>query len=328
VAIHPLTVPLADPDDSARVLGRDFEVPLDPDFRFRSGAASPDRVVRARLYGPEDAPLVIVAGGISAGRIPYAPDGSGWWPGIVGPGAAVDLNGWRVLAFDFAPLADAEVAVAPADQAGLAGRLLDHLGIGAAHAWIGASYGGMAGLAFAAEAPRRLGRLCVISAAHRPSAMGVAWRGVQRRIVAFAREAGRPGAGLALARQLAMSTYRSPEEFAARFHLEADAEGLTDLCRYLVARGEAYPGAMPAGRWLSLSASIDGHRVEPEAVDVPVTLVASDTDRLVPLDDMAELARRLPRLERFARLTSLYGHDAFLKDVEPLTPLLKTFLTA
>ncbi len=35
-------------------------------------------------------------------------------------------------------------------------------------------------------------------------------------------------------------------------------------------------------RWLSLSDSIDRHRVEPEAITAPVTLVGFTTDRLCP----------------------------------------------
>ena len=40
---------------------------------------------------------------------------------------------------------------------------------------------------------------------------------VQRRLLAFAHDCGREAEGVALARELAMITYRTPEEFALRF---------------------------------------------------------------------------------------------------------------
>ncbi len=308
--------------------GRDLFVPIGAGIRFESGEAAPDRHFRVRLFGPEGAPLVIVAGGISSSRSVFAEDGSGWWQDVVAPGAAVDLNAFRVLAFEFAPLDDVEVRVTPADQARLLVLALDHLDIAQAHAFVGASYGGMIGLALAALAPERLNRLCVISAAHRPSAMGLAWRGIQRRILELADAAGRPEAGLALARELAMTTYRSAEELESRFDRTLDEDGLSELCRYLISRGRAYPGAISPRRWWSLSASIDRHAVEPSQVRVPVTLIASTSDRLTPLGDMRDLAVGLPELTRFVTLDSHYGHDAFLKEAARLTPVLQSFLSA
>ena len=308
--------------------GVDIFVPIPADFRLESGERAPDREFRTRLYGPADAPLVIVAGGISAGRIPYAIDGSGWWQDLAGPGRAIDIDRWRVLAFDFAPLADAEVAITTNDQARLVDLALDALGEDRVYAFAGASYGGMIGLAHATLAPERIERLCVISAAHRPSVLGMAWRGIQRRIAALAAEAGRPEEGLALARELAMTTYRGADELETRFGRTIDDEGLSDIDRYLIARGRAYPAAMAPKRWAALSASIDRHAVTPEAVEAPVTLIASITDRLTPLSDMRDLAERLPDLRRFAEIDSRFGHDAFLKDVDRLTPLIRSFLDA
>lgn len=308
--------------------GTDHAVPIPSGFRLGVGEPLRDPFLRCRLFGPDGAPLVIVSGGISSGRVPWDGEGGGWWPDVVGPSAPVDVSRWRVLAFDFAPLSDADVAITPSDQARLVALALDDLEVAQAHAWIGASYGGMIGLAFAAQTPERLARLCVISAAHRPSAMGVAWRGIQRRILDLAEDAGRVEEGLALARELAMTTYRSAEELESRFDRTLDDDGLSEVCRYLISRGRAYPATISPRRWRSLSASIDRHAVEPERVLAPTTLIASTTDRLTPLSDMHELAARLPDLVHFAEIPSLYGHDAFLKDVDRLSPLLRSFLDA
>lgn len=280
--------------------------------------------VAIRRYGAVSGPLVIVSGGISSGRCVAGQEG--WWRELVGYGLAVDLHRFNVVGFDFAPLAPTDPPASSADQARLIAAILPQLGAARVGAWVGASYGGMVGLAFASLFPGRLDRLCVISAADQPTPMAVAWRGLQRRILGFAIEQGRPEEGLALARQLAMTTYRSELEFADRFDGRIGEDGLSDVCRYLERRGEAFKRAMSPVRWAALSVAIDRHRVDPRTVIIPTRLVASMTDRLVPIDDMRALALRLPNLLGFDVLPSVYGHDAFLKEAGALGPLLTAFL--
>ncbi len=142
-------------------------------------------------------------------------------------------------------------------------------------------------------------------------------------------ETGRVDQAVGLARELAMTTYRTPEEFDSRFDSEAPSHAgqAYPVCDYLKSRGKAYRDRTSPNRWLTLSDSIDRHRVEPEAITAPVTLIGFNSDRLCPIEDMAELADRLPNLWRFVRADSLYGHDAFLKEDkfvgEILTSVLK-----
>ena len=245
---------------------------------------------------------------------------------MVGPGAAIDLDRYAALGFDFAPGGDEQVRISPDDQARLIEIALDQLGVGRVHALVGASYGGMVGMALAQRAPHLVERLCIISAAHEPAPLASAWRGVQRRIVEFALASGHGDQGLSLARQLAMITYRSGDEFEARFERRLGDQHLSDLDQYLVARGDAFSQSMPAKRWLSLSEAIDRTCVTPEQVHVPTTLVACASDQLVPFSQMEELARRLPVLAGFHCLDSIHGHDAFLKERAQLTRILRGFL--
>src|SRR5882672_5624181 len=181
-----------------------------------------------RLAGPAGAPVVVALGGISASRRVWLPDEprGGWWHEVVGPGLALDTQRFRVLSFDYlGASADSTgprdgapfPTISAYDQAELLLRLINHLGIASLRAIAGASYGGMVALAFGERYPDRVARLIVISAADRAHPMASAWRVVQRRIVKFAIESGQPAQGLELARALAMATYRSAEEFAARF---------------------------------------------------------------------------------------------------------------
>ena len=202
---------------------------------------------------------------------------------------------------------------------------MNHLGVKSLRAIVGASYGGMVALAFGERYPERVSQLLVVSASDRTHPMSTAWRSVQRRIVRFAIECGRPADGLKLARALAMSTYRSSEEFAARFSgsPRPTANGFVfPVEEYLVARGEDYAARYQPDAFMCLSESIDLHRVDAGRIFVPVTAIAVREDQLVPVADMRAMAARLPNA-RLHEISSVYGHDAFLKEGEQLKPHLQ-----
>jgi len=141
-----------DPRDGQAVRAVDVLAPIPDDFRLESGERLGQSVVRARLHGPEGAPVVIVAGGISSGRCPWRTlDGApGWWADVVRPGGPIDLDRLQVLAFDFAPDGETDpLTLTTRDQARLLALVLSHAGVDRAAAFIGSSYGGMVGLAFA-----------------------------------------------------------------------------------------------------------------------------------------------------------------------------------
>ncbi|MDP1777120.1 MAG: alpha/beta fold hydrolase, partial [Brevundimonas sp.] len=254
-----------------------------------------------------------------------------WWSWAVKAGGPIDLNRVRVLAFDLAPgLGEPAVTVTTTDQARLLAVLLDGICESRIDAFIGASYGGCIGLAFAAAFPDRIGELAVISAAHRAHPAATAARGVQRRLLAFARACGREAEGVALARELAMTAYRTPEEFGLRFASTppAEAGGAYPVCDYLIARGVAYEGVTDAARWIALSDSLDRHAVAPEAIRCPLTVIGFTSDRLVPIEDSRDLSARAPNLRRLIEAPSIFGHDAFLKERERVSHALHDFLNS
>jgi homoserine O-acetyltransferase len=131
--------------------------------------------------------------------------------------------------------------------------------------------------------------------------------------------------GLRLARALAMTTYRSADEFAARFGGEpvrVDGRFQFPVEAYLLARGDAYAASYVPEAFVCLSESIDLHRVDATRIGVPTTLVAIREDQLVPLADMRTLQQRLAGPAELVELSSLYGHDAFLKEGAALRPIL------
>jgi homoserine O-acetyltransferase len=280
-----------------------------------------------RLAGRADAPVVVALGGISAHRRVFDAHQprAGWWHEVVGPGLALDSGQLRILGIDYLGGSGDSSAPQPGqrfpslssyDQAEALRELLDHLKIEQLRAIVGASYGGMVALAFAERYPRRVGQLVVISAAERAHPMATAWRSVQRRIVGFALAQNRAAEGLQLARALAMATYRSPEEFAARFAQaprRVDGEFVFPVEEYLFARGRDYATRYRAESFLCLSESIDLHAVDATRIDVPTDVVAVREDQLVPLGDLRALVSRLSQ-GRLHELSSAHGHDAFLKE--------------
>lgn len=282
------------------------------------------QVLRFRLAGNLDGPCVFALGGISAGRIVSdAGEGEqGWWREIARPGGGIDLDQYCVIGFDY-PTGDETVDLCPEDFAELIAYGLKELGIEKLEAFVGASFGGMIGLAFARKYPALVERLCVISAAHRPHPMAQAWRIIQRRIIEFAEAQGAPAEGVALARELAMTTYRTPEEFAGRFSHQLGAADSVD--GYLAARGGDYARTVSAARYLTLSAAIDRHDEKPEAIKTRTFVVGVDSDRLAPLSDVEDLERRLGGPSSLAVISSAYGHDAFLKESCALNAQLQSF---
>jgi len=308
---------------------------------LHGGGALERAVLAWRLVGPAGAPVVAALGGISAHRAACDLEDSarGWWRDLVGPGRPLDTDRYAVLGIDWLGGAGASSAPMPGqadfpaidarDQAAALLAVCDWLGIARLHAVAGASYGGMVGLSLAEIAPTRVGSVLAISAAHRSNALATGWRSVQRAIVRHSLALGDGRGGLALARALAMTTYRTRAELERRFPVN-DAPGPRPqgfaVGQYLLARGTAYAEATRPECFLCLSESIDRFRADPASIRVPVHLVAIAGDQLVTLAEIRELADGLAGPAVLHELQSEYGHDAFLKETELLAPAFRAAL--
>lgn len=297
------------------------------------GAGRCEAEVSYAWHGAAGAPTVIVQGGISANRDVSSAAGEaapGWWPDLVGDGAAIDLTCCRVLAIDWLTPAQLDTSsISSEDQADALAALLGGLGIDHAHAFVGSSYGAMVALAFAARHPRKVERLVLLAGAHRAHPLSTAQRSVQRGIVRLGQASGKVDEALSLSRQLAITTYRGSAEFGRRF--AGAPERREDRFHfpvedYLEHQGHRFVERFDADRFLALSESIDLHDVAPEQVPTPATLIGFPSDRLVPLADLCELQRRLRGPATLEVVESPYGHDAFLKEPEQLAPLLREAL--
>jgi homoserine O-acetyltransferase len=197
-----------------------LDVAIPPDFVLTSGQRL-SGTVRARLVGPAQGPLVVVAGGISADRqAADTPDTPGWWGWAIGDGAALDTSRLRLLAFDWSSGNGGDQIVTithhrPGPPAGpAAGRSSAPSAstpssappTAAASAWLSPSFSPSGSSGWPSSPPPtapipRPPPCAGCSAACWPSPA----------------TAGREAEGIALARQLAMTTYRTADEFALRF---------------------------------------------------------------------------------------------------------------
>lgn len=283
-----------------------------------------ETILRYELVGNGER-LLIVAGGISAGRHVVAsaeyPE-LGWWQ----PQAPTfDLDKVRLLAIDWIGAdGSIDLPIDPADQADALAALLKHLGIAHADGFIGASYGGMVALQLAARHPSLCKSILVISVSASAHPFSSACRSLQRRALSL----GEGASGVALARAMAMLTYRTPAEFGDRFTEPPRVEnGRVRVAAdsYLDFQGDRHAGRMSATAYRRLSESIDLHRVDPASVAVPATFAAVDSDALVPAQDVEALAAAIPGA-RFHLIHSRFGHDAFLKEEAEVAAIITEYL--
>jgi homoserine O-acetyltransferase len=284
------------------------------------------------IVGPRGAPVIAVLGGISASRhvTSSASDPSpGWWEDVVGAGRAIDTRQFRVIGIDYVTSGDGTAPVTTTDQAQALADALDREGIPSLHALVGASYGGMVALAFGVRFATRAKRLIVISAAHESDPIATALRHLQRRVVELGRATGRERDGLAIARGIAMTSYltaRHFEEHVAGCN-RSDSSLIEDrIGTYLRTGGEQFAERWTSKRYNALSLSLDLHKIRPEEVTVPTTVIAISGDRLVPVGQCRELAHRLSGASQLIELDSSFGHDAFLGDSARIAPFINELL--
>jgi len=236
-------------------------------------------------------------------------------------------------------------------------RLLDYLGIERMHTVIGGSIGGMQALSWSVNFPERVERCIAIGAAPL-SAMGLALNHLQRQAIrndpawqdgnyALNRQ---PVAGLALARAIAVCSYKSSELFSERFGRRPNRSGEDpagslngryDIAGYLDYQGSIFTPRFDANAYLVLSkamdtfdlaagdGSADSLELALRRIRARLLLVGISSDWLFPASDVRALAwaaKAAGVKANYAELNSSHGHDGFLAEAAQLTPLIKALL--
>jgi homoserine dehydrogenase len=316
------------------------------------GRALADVLLGGWAYGPEigTAPAVVVVGGITASPFPFG-DGDpaqaqgreAWWPALNAPDL-IDPAKYTVLCpcwpgngstwrgFDD-PITPPAISVS--GLADLVASWLDGVGCTVPVTFIGASLGGMVGVAFAVRHSDRCGKLIAISAGLRPDGWGTATRHLQRELVRDGLRNGDVATGMSRARQLGMLTYRGRDELDVRFGKLVPGLERPPVAEYLDFHGRRFAEHFPVKTFLLLSESIDRGSIGDDAHEVKAALekVTAETivvgvpgDMLFPWALQVELHRGLQAAgaqSSLWKLDSVYGHDAFLADQERLADVLR-----
>jgi len=230
-------------------------------------------------------------------------------------------------------------------------ELIEHLGIPQLRAVLGGSIGGMQALQWAVDYPERVAGCFSVGAAPL-SAMGLALNHLQREIIRLdpAWNAGKydadhpPTRGLALARGLAVCTYKSPALFTERFARKPDRSGEDplqshearyDAAGYLDYQGGLFNQRFDANSYLVISRAMDtfdlsrGYLSEAQALSrirARLLLVGISADWLFPAADVHSLAERMQNTNavcNYIELHSNHGHDAFLAEAGNVRPLIE-----
>ena len=330
---------------------------LGPVRARRTASTLPELIVAYRHDGPPPgrAPQVLVVHALT-GSADAAGD---WWEPLIGPGRALDTDRVGVLSRqparrplrhdrpDLASIrgpggrtAPAFPAVSTRDQAAAQWRLLDALGIDAARrsSSVARSAGWSRSRSPLAAPGARSRTVMPIAAPAATGPMAVAWNHIQIELI------DRLGLdGLALARQLAMTTYRSEADFDERFGRDVRARRPA-VDRQLPrppgpqARRPVRPGDLPRswpGRWTATTSA----RVAAGSTRRSAALAAgrhpADRGRhrgrhpVRPAPGPGARrrgARRRASDARYREIRSTKGHDAFLVEWDQLTDLLREAL--
>ena len=296
-----------------------------------------------------------------------------WWPEMFGANGVFDTNRYCVIGSNvigscygstgpdtFDPKTGATYGpdfplLSIADMVRAQAQLLDFLGVEKLHAVVGGSIGGMQALQWAVDFPDRIEN-CLAIGATSLSSLGLALNHLQRQAIRsdpFWKD-GRyqpdqpPLEGLALARSIAICSYKSPELFNERFARKPNRSGedpatsMTgryDISGYLDYQGESFTKRFDANSYLVLSKAMDNFDLARDygseaaalrRIRARVALIGISSDWLFPATDILALTDRLQRADVdacYRELISPHGHDAFLADAALLAPLLRSHLS-
>ena len=286
-------------------------------------------------------------------------DADRWWPGLIGSGAALDpardfivcsnvlggcygstgplaLRPGRGFRYggDFPTVTIRDMVAAQA-------RLLDALGVRELALAIGPSMGGMQVLEWAAMFPDRVRQIVPIGVSGRHSAWCMGISEAQRAAICADPawlgghyEPDRPPlAGLAVARMIAMCSYRSRDNFEQRFGRARREDGVPQVASDLHYQGHKLTTRFDAVSYVRLTGAMDSHdlargrgdyRRVLAAIRQPALVVSVSSDVLYPPQEQAELAALLPDA-RLETLDSADGHDGFLIETAALSTLVRRF---
>ncbi len=324
-------------------------------FSLEAGGTLPGFQLQYTTYGtlsPTGDNVVWVCHALTANAEPQD-----WWAGLFGPGKLYDPADHFVVCanmlgscygstgplsvnprtdepffHDFPVLTNRDV-VRSFDL------LRQHLDIRHIHTLIGGSMGGQQALEWTIMQPGLVQHLIQVASNAQHSPWGIAFNESQRLAIrhdaTWAERSPTAGLnGMRTARSIALLSYRHYRTYAAT-QQESSAEKIDHFraSSYQQYQGEKLARRFNAFSYWTLSKAMDSHHVGRGrgsleavlgAIETRCLFVGIDTDMLFPPAEQEFLAQRVPHAQGVI-LTSTYGHDGFLVEVEHLTRTVRQF---
>ncbi len=330
---------------------------IDDGFTLESGNRLPEVRIAYRTWGRLSASrdnAILICHALTGSA-----DADEWWPGLIGRGLAFDPDHDFIVCSNAlgscygttgpsslsprtgAPYGPDFPLVTVRDVVSLQKRLLDDLGVNRLRVVIGGSFGGMQALEWAVTHGSFVDSAVVIATSARHSSWCIGLSEAQRAAIRadehwrdgrYALDQ-QPASGLAVARMIAMCSYRSPESFQDRFGRQEDGAGCFQTETYLRHHGHKLADRFDANSYLTLTRAMDSHDISRGrgelrqvlgSVDVETLVIGITSDRLYLPAEQIEIADAVPRA-RLGWLHAPHGHDAFLIETEDVSRLVHDF---
>ena len=287
----------------------------------------------------------------------------GWWPSMVGPGLPFDSDKYFVvcpnviggcqgstgpssIAPDGARYGSRFPSLTIRDMVAAEVAFSDGLGIKKYQLAVGPSLGGMRSLEWAVQLPQRVGAICTIGSSAVATGDQIGTCSIQIRAIKtdphfyggdYYEKAQGPIEGMGIARRIAHLTYRTESEMDVRFgrELQGDETGRYAVESYLDHQANKLAHRFDANTYISLTEAMNSHDIGRgrggvvaalSGITIPVVAVAIDSDRLFPVRLQAEIAELAPLAAPLVTISSPFGHDGFLVEVESVGNVIRSAL--
>ena len=333
------------------------------DLMLESGEVLPDVVIAYQSWG-ELNPAADNAILVNHALTGWA-DVDGWWPQMVGPGLTFDTDKYFVVCPNVIGGCQGSTgpsSIAPdgkrwgsrfpvitiRDMVAAELAFTKKIGVKKYQLAVGPSLGGMRSLEWAITYPELIGAICTIGSSAVATGDQIGAASIQLRAIKsdpnfnngdYYEQSVGPIEGMGIARRIAHLTYRTESEMDVRFgrELQGDETGRYAVESYLDHQAQKLAKRFDANTYIALTEAMNSHDVGRDrggvaaalaTIKVPIAVVSIDTDRLFPPRLQQEIAELAPSQVSLHQISSPFGHDGFLIEVESVGQIIQNALIA
>ncbi len=331
------------------------------DLELESGDVLPDVTIAYQTWGTlnqEKSNAILINHALTGWS-----DVPAWWPEMVGPGLPFDTDKYFVICPNVIGGCQGSTgpsSIAPdgkrwgsrfpyltiRDMVAAEYALTQQLGIPGYVISVGPSLGGMRALEWAITYPNKVGAICTIGSSAVATGDQIGTASTQIQAIKsdphfnngdYYEQNRGPVTGLGIARKIAHLTYRTEYEMDMRFgrDLQGDDTGRYAVTSYLDHQATKLQKRFDANAYIALTEAMNSHDVGRDRggvesalskVETPVVVASIDTDRLFPPRLQQEIVKLTPKAAPLKLISSPFGHDGFLIEVETVGQIIRETL--